>query len=152
MKVAKLINNKYIIYSIYELFPYVSFPDVGVPESFLNENNLYKVVDAPEFDEKIQKLVILSEPVLKDNLIYTFEIINKSNEEIYNEKMQKVRLLRNQLLLESDIYVLSDKWDFYTNEQKIAWKNYRQELRDVPQFFSDLNDVLWPNKPSVNNN
>lgn len=149
MKVAKLINNKYIIYSIYELFPYVSFPDVGVPESFLNENNLYKVVDAPEFDEKIQKLVILSEPVLKDNLIHIFEITNKSNEEIYNEKMQKIRSLRNQLLLESDIYVLSDRWDSYTNDQKLSWKKYRQDLRDFPQTIQDLDNIEWPIKPSV---
>lgn len=149
MKVAKLINNKYIIYSIYELFPHVSFPDVGVPESFLNENNLYKVVDVPEFDEKIQKLVILSEPVLKDNLIHIFEIVNKSNEEINNEKMQKVRSLRNQLLLESDIYVLSDKWDSYTNDQKLSWKKYRQDLRDFPQTIQDLDNIAWPIKPSV---
>lgn len=149
MKVAKLINNKYIIYSIYELFPHVSFPDVGVPESFLNENYLYKVVDVPEFDEKIQKLVILSEPVLKDNLIHIFEIINKSNEEINNEKMQKVRSLRNQLLLESDIYVLSDKWDFYTNDQKLSWKKYRQDLRDFPQTIQNLDNIAWPIKPSV---
>lgn len=149
MKVAKLINNKYIIYSIYELFPHVSFSDVGVPESFLSENNLYKVVDAPEFDEKIQKFVLLSEPVLKDNLIYAFEIINKSNEEIYNEKIQKVRSLRNQLLLESDICVLSDKWDSYTNEQKLVWKKYRQDLRDFPQTIQNLDNIEWPVKPSV---
>lgn len=149
MKVAKLINNKYIIYSIHELFPNTSFPDVGVPESFLEENYLYKVVDVPEFDEKIQKLVILSEPVLKDNLIHIFEIINKSNEEINNEKMQKVRSLRNQLLLESDIYVLSDKWDFYTNDQKLSWKKYRQDLRDFPQTIQNLDNIAWPIKPSV---
>jgi hypothetical protein len=31
---------------------------------------------------------------------------------------------------------------------KEAWAAYRQELRDVPQEFSDPKDVVWPTKPN----
>ena len=151
MKVAKLINNKYTMYLIHELFPNVSFPDVGVPESFLKDENLYEVIDFEKYDEKTQKYILLSEPILKNNLVYTFEILNKSDEEINNEKLQKFRTLRNQLLLESDIHVLSDKWESYTEEQKNIWKNYRQNLRDLPQTIQDLDNINWPLKPVTNN-
>ena len=152
MKVAKLINNKYIIYSIHELFPNTSFPDVGVPESFLEENYLYKVVESQQYDERTQKHVKLLEPVLKNNIVYTFEILEKTPEEINEEEWQKTRTLRNELLLQSDIYVLSDRWESYTDEQKIAWKNYRQDLRNLPQSVANANNIIWPIKPSVNNN
>lgn len=30
---------------------------------------------------------------------------------------------------------------------KEAWALYRQELRDIPQNFSDPNEVVWPTPP-----
>lgn len=29
-----------------------------------------------------------------------------------------------------------------------AWQSYRQDLRDVPQNYTSMLDVVWPTKPS----
>lgn len=152
MKVAKIINNQIEINSIYALFPNTSFPEIGVPDSFLEENQLYKIAEIPQLNEQTQKLFFLSDPILKNNFVYTFEIIDKSEEEINSEKWQKIRTLRNELLLESDIEVVIDKWQSYTDEQKNAWINYRRILREIPQEYSNPNNIVWPDKPSVINN
>ena len=47
-----------------------------------------------------------------------------------------IRIIRDQLLTQSDIAIANDKWEDYTDEQKHAWKVYRQALRDVPQNFT----------------
>lgn len=152
MKVAKIVNNQIEINSIYALFPNTSFPEIGVPDSFLEENQLYKIAEIPQFNEETQKLFFLSDPILKNNFVYAFEIIDKSEEEINNEKWQKIRTLRNELLSESDIEVVIDKWQSYTDEQKNAWINYRRILREIPQEYSNPNNIVWPDKPSVINN
>jgi hypothetical protein len=152
MKVAKIINDQIEINSIYALFPNTSFPEIGVPDSFLEENQLYKIAEIPQFNEETQKLIFLSDPILKNNFVYTFEIIDKSEEEINNEKWQKIRTLRNELLSGSDIEVVIDKWESYTEEQKNAWIDYRRMLRNIPQRFDNPDNVIWPTKPSVINN
>ena len=88
----------------------------------------------------------------KNNLVYTFEIIEKSEEEINYVKWLKVRELRNKLLSESDLNVVSDKWHSYTDKEKNAWINYRQILRNIPQQFMNPDNIAWPEKPGVNNN
>ena len=101
---------------------------------------------------KHKNYFFLSDPILKNNFVYTFEIIDKSEEEINSEKWQKIRTLRNELLSESDIEVVIDKWQSYTDEQKNAWINYRRILREIPQEYSNPNNIVWPDKPSVINN
>ncbi len=150
MKIGKIVDGKIQISNIYILFPNTSFPDSGPPDSFIQENELYKVEEIPQHDEQKQKIVMLSEPIIKNNLVYTFEIIEKSEEEINYVKWLKVRELRNKLLSESDLNVVSDKWHSYTD--KNAWINYRQILRNIPQQFMNPDNIAWPEKPGVNNN
>ena len=47
-------------------------------------------------------------------------------------------------LKESDIFVLIDKWESYTEEQKQKIKTYRQELRDLPTKIEDPFVVTFP--------
>ena len=91
MKIGKIVDSKIQISNIYTLFPNTSFPDSGPPDSFIQENELYKVEEIPQYDEQTQKVVVLSEPIIKNNLVYTFEIIEKSEEEINYTKWQKIR-------------------------------------------------------------
>lgn len=56
-----------------------------------------------------------------------------------------VRAERNRLLKESDWTVLPDSP--LLPDEVDAWKIYRQELRDLPQVFDSLEDVVWPEKP-----
>lgn len=60
---------------------------------------------------------------------------------------EAVRKQRDQLLTESDVYVLPDRWAAMTPEQQQAWTDYRQTLRDIPQTFNDPADVVWPQAP-----
>lgn len=59
---------------------------------------------------------------------------------------QDLRLIRNSKLLTSDWTQLPDAP--LTEEQKLAWKNYRQQLRDLPENISDPKPlVLDQNHP-----
>jgi hypothetical protein len=59
----------------------------------------------------------------------------------------QVRAQRDQLLSQSDVYVLPDRWASMTSEQQTAWSEYRQELRNIPETYEDPAEVIWPIKP-----
>ena len=84
---------------------------------------------------------------LINDLVYTVELVDKSEEEINNIKWQKIRNLRNSALQVSDVYVLTDRWEKYDQATKDLWSNYRQSLRDLPINFIKPEDVVWPIKP-----
>ena len=152
MKVATIIDNNITIQNIYEMYPHVSFPDTGVPDSFLQENNLCKVIEFIPHNEETENYNLLPTPIVQDNIVYTVMVIPKTDEEIRQYKLMKIRDTRNRLLTASDIDVTIDKWESYSQEKKDAWKIYRQNLRDFPQLVQDLDNPNWPTNPSVINN
>jgi hypothetical protein len=66
---------------------------------------------------------------------------------IEEEFWKEVRLKRNQLLQESDVYVLPDKWISMTTEEQELWSTYRQNLRDLPQNYDEPYIIEWPERP-----
>jgi len=62
-----------------------------------------------------------------------------------NEAWRKIRKERNKLLKDSDYIMVSDAP--ITAEKKEEWETYRQSLRDIPQTFSNPDDVTYPDKP-----
>jgi len=57
-----------------------------------------------------------------------------------------VRRKRDALLIDSDRIMLSD---YPIHEvDRTNWVNYRQELRDMPQDYPSVDDVVWPDVPS----
>lgn len=56
-----------------------------------------------------------------------------------------VRIERNRLLAECDWTQLADSP--LTEDDKLAWKIYRQELRAVPQQPGFPWEIVWPDKP-----
>lgn len=67
---------------------------------------------------------------------------------LIEEKFWKeVRLKRNQLLQESDIYVLPDKWNSMTIEEQELWTTYRENLRNIPQNHEEPYIIEWPERP-----
>jgi hypothetical protein len=149
MKVETIIDNNITIQNIYEMYPHVSFPDTGVPDSFLQENNLYRVIDTLPYNPETQIFNLLDKPVLVDNLVYTVVVFAKTEEEIKSDKLLKVRQYRNDLLNASDNYVTIDRWETYSEDKKFAWRQYRQALRDLPQYTEDLDNILWPVSPAA---
>jgi hypothetical protein len=107
---------------------------------------------------------IVEYPTLPDDVVemsveersfYIDEINNKGNQLLLVEGVltlakpeaivtwETIRLDRNSLLNASDYTQIPD-----FPGDKEAWATYRQELRDVPQEFSDPKDVVWPTKPN----
>ena len=58
------------------------------------------------------------------------------------EHLEILRIRRNQLLAETDIYGLSDV------TMSDAMKTYRQALRDLPANTADPSNPTYPTKPS----
>jgi hypothetical protein len=64
-----------------------------------------------------------------------------TQEQEISAKWVDIRQQRNKLLSESDWMAVSDR------TMSNAEKTYRQELRDLPNQFSNPNDVIFPSKP-----
>ena len=60
---------------------------------------------------------------------------------LYTWDWDNVRKERNELLVATDFYALSD----VTMSAEMA--TYRQDLRDIPASTADSKDVVWPTKP-----
>lgn len=147
-RVAKLINNVFFIDDIRSFYPHVSFPSEGLTPEIINWFESYEVVERlPHLN--VEKLISIPATLKEDGKVYTVKVVAKTKEEIDAEKFAEVREHRNELLNSSDIYVLSDRWDTYTEGKKLEWKNYRQTLRDLPQIYAnDIHGVVYPTKPN----
>ena len=60
--------------------------------------------------------------------------------------LEEFRAQRNRKLLNSDWTQLQDSP--LSMEQRIAWANYRQVLRDLPNNTQDFENIQWPEEPS----
>tara|TARA_B110000503_G_C7051337_1_gene372460 strand:- start:42 stop:374 length:333 start_codon:yes stop_codon:yes gene_type:complete len=58
-------------------------------------------------------------------------------------KVNELRDVRNVLLLETDWVSGTD----VTESLKTKWNPYRQDLRDITNTYTSLEDVVWPTKP-----
>lgn len=56
-----------------------------------------------------------------------------------------IRAQRNALLASCDWTQLPDSP--LTAEQKEAWTDYRQALRDLPDNYTTVDEVVWPDQP-----
>jgi hypothetical protein len=74
-------------------------------------------------------------------------IIPPPPDKILSEIWEQVRIKRDILLKESDIYILSDRWNSMTVEKQKEWEEYRQKLRDIPQTHYEPFQIDWPTKP-----
>jgi hypothetical protein len=58
-----------------------------------------------------------------------------------------IRTNRNALLAQSDWTQLPDAP--LTTEQKAAWAEYRQALRDLPETYTTPDEVVYPTPPAA---
>ena len=58
---------------------------------------------------------------------------------------QEARAIRDQRLRDSDWTAVTDT--VLSEAEQTAWAEYRQELRDIPQIYDDVDDVVWPESP-----
>jgi hypothetical protein len=85
-------------------------------------------------------------PVLTDGVYYQNWIIENATESEINYRLEnqweEIRLIRNELLKESDWTQLSD----VSQTIKDLWTVYRQELRNITNQQNPFN-IEWPIKP-----
>lgn len=63
-----------------------------------------------------------------------------------DEKLLHLRIERDKKLSDTDWIILRN---LETNEPvPKEWLDYRQALRDFPENVKDLENVIWPEKPS----
>lgn len=61
-------------------------------------------------------------------------------------KWRIIKQYRNELLMQSDWTQMTDA--VMTFSQRQAWQDYRQALRDIPQTFTNPDDVTFPEAPT----
>ena len=91
-------------------------------------------------DNGIVRELTTEEATLRDNEIAEF----KNSE--FDRALNNLRVNRNNLLLETDYLALSD------NTMTEAMTNYRQQLRDLTNGLTTVEDVeavTWPTKPGA---
>ena len=62
------------------------------------------------------------------------------------EELLMVRSQRDQILSRSDWTQIPDVPEAIQS----AWKTYRQQLRDIPENFTDMKSLTWPTQPAPN--
>ena len=78
-----------------------------------------------------------------DDFGTTLSAVSAKKTELVNaEPMRLLREERNRRLAETDWMGNSDV------TMSDAWKTYRQNLRDITNSATSLDDVTWPTKPS----
>jgi septation ring formation regulator EzrA len=79
------------------------------------------------------------------------EINGKTKQEVEQEKINqewiRIRNKRDNLLKETDYLIMPDY--LITDEDRILVENYRNELRNIPQNYSNPFEVVFPEKPDL---
>lgn len=133
-----------------------------LPNVWKNVSNFYLLPDEivktygwlPLVVENENKSVFVSSSyVIEENLVREVIVTrDKTQEEIEEEAVRElemgwnqVRSQRDEMLQQSDLLVLIDKWETLSEERKNEIRIYRQALRDIPQTFETPESVVWPN-------
>lgn len=132
-----------------------------LPQVWKNVSNFYLLPDEiiktygwlPLIVENENKPVFVSSNyVIEENVVREIIVTrDKTEKEIEEDAAREleigwaqVRNKRDEMLKQSDLFVLIDKWELLTEEQKQEIRVYRQALRDIPQNFGTPEDVVWP--------
>ena len=127
-----------------QLFPNTSFSSAGPNTEFLTDNNVVDLIETLTYTLPTQKLSIV-DPYIEDGKVYNVKVEDTTTEEeetLVNNKWEKVRTIRNQLLKDTDWRAVSDR------TLTDAWREYRQKLRDLPATESDPYNITYPTPPS----
>lgn len=132
-----------------------------LPQVWKNVSNFYLLPDEiiktygwlPLIVENENKPVFVSSNyVIEENVVREVIVTrDKTEKEIEEDAAREleigwtqIRSQRDEMLKQSDLFVLIDKWELLTEEQKQEIRVYRQALRDIPQNFETPEDVVWP--------
>ena len=95
-----------------------------------------------EFEIRGTEITVLTDHTLPSET----DIRAKGVEAINIIELRKLRGERDILLAESDWVVI--KHTEAGTTIPAAWSTYRQALRDITSTYSNVDEVVWPEKPS----
>ena len=130
--------------TIQQLFPNTSFSIGGPNADFLTENNVVELVENLSYITPTQKLSNV-DAYVQDGKAYNVRVENTTAEEqtaLTDQKWIAIRLERDRRLQITDWRASSDL------KLSDDWKNYRNELRQIPQTQTDPYNIAWPTEPS----
>ena len=130
--------------TIQQLFPNTSFSIGGPNADFLTENNVVELVENLSYTTPTQKISNV-DAYVQDGKAYNVRVENTTAEEqtaLTDQKWIAIRLERDRRLQITDWRASSDL------TLSDDWKNYRNELRQIPQTQTDPYNIAWPTEPS----
>ena len=142
---------------------YVSFPITAIHENESDKLQIYLRFNIRQLSENEwwADVIYVYIPPNVDIPSYVQEHKNEwISEAQYEDESTKVRQKRDQLLNESDKYMLLDRFDFgsattflgFIGKLREAlsgnYAKYRKALRDIPQQEGFPFNVVWPEKPN----
>ena len=103
------------------------------------------------YDPKNSREIGHTYEIKDDHVVETQQIENFSTDELaqINDNDERnfylsLRQQRNYLLRESDWTQTLDIQEKMSEEEKLLWKVYRQNLRDLPDHVTMTNNIPWP--------
>ena len=102
----------------------------------------YESYDAERYNEIGYTYSIVNSRVIASPILQLKTIISYS-ESVSNE-LREIRIQRDKLLAESDVYQLGDWQKVFDESLKLRWLLYRAALRDVPETYLSKGVLSWP--------
>ena len=130
--------------TIQKLFPSTCFSAAGVNTDFLTANNVVELIENLSFTTPTQKLSKV-DAYVENGKAYNVKVESTTAEEqteLTNKKWVEIREIRNQILKETDWRAMSDR------TLTDAWRDFREQLRQIPQTQTDPFNITWPTEPS----
>ncbi len=120
---------------------------------FLTIETIENHYEIPLLDENNEPIVDQfgeQQVVFNSTIEYVFSLDNEEKQQKEEEKnleraLSDLRNKRDQLLRETDFTQLEDAP--LNNEEKEAYRTYRQELRDLPETTENILNPVFPVKP-----
>lgn len=152
MKIAK-INGLQIecIGTTQELFPNTSFVKDVVPDDFLAQNGCVKDIETLAFDSMKHRMSVVA-PYIKDNLVYTVELIELSELEKSEQQKNKLENFRRQLdyLATQEINKFARDHGYESILSMISFSSStNQTYADEAKIAIDYRDAVWLNVETI---
>lgn len=77
----------------------------------------------------------------------TFSEPEVNQQEVDENLWKIIREERDNLLAQSDKFMLTDWFNSFSPDKQTAWVTYRSDLRNIPQIYTNPIDVIWPTVP-----
>ena len=123
--------------------------DETTPELLGYANEPYSNIFIPNLSPlKTESVAVVVDPIDPARSIYKNVLINPWTVWGNDQKLASIRLQRNYLLGQTDWTALNDVP--LSPEEKTAYENYRQQLRDFPDIVDlilPIEQIIWPSKP-----